>query len=90
LTLPNSGLYSRPAFFDSQRSFTNTLPYRANSCSREPNQGKFLPQTGAALIRDAQGGIIGAAGASGGSGDEDEACCAHGIEKAGLKADVSA
>jgi uncharacterized protein GlcG (DUF336 family) len=53
-------------------------------------QGKFLPQTGAALIKDAQGNILGAAGASGGTGDEDEACCAAGIEKAGLKADVSA
>lgn len=53
-------------------------------------KGKFLPQTGAALIKDAQGNILGAAGASGGTGDEDEACCAHGIEKAGLKADASA
>lgn len=53
-------------------------------------KGKFLPQTGAALIRDAQGNILGAAGASGGTGDEDEAACAYGIEKAGLKADVSA
>lgn len=48
-------------------------------------QGKFLPQTGAVLIKDAAGNIVGAAGASGGTGDEDEACCAHGAEKAGLK-----
>lgn len=53
-------------------------------------KGKFLPQTGAALIRDAQGTILGAAGGSGGTGDEDEACCAYGIEQAGLKPDVSA
>ena len=53
-------------------------------------QGKFLPQTGAALIKNAAGEIIGAAGASGGTGDEDEACCAYGIEQAGLVADVSA
>ena len=52
-------------------------------------QGKFLPQTGAALIRDAAGNIIGAAGASGGTGDEDEACCVKGIEAAGLVADAS-
>ena len=51
--------------------------------------GKFLPQTGAALIKDAEGNIIGAAGASGGTGDEDEACCVYGIEQAGLKADAS-
>ena len=36
--------------------------------------GKFLPQTGAALIKDRDGAVIGAAGASGGTGDEDEAC----------------
>jgi len=52
--------------------------------------GKFLPQTGAALIKDAQGNILGSAGASGGTGDEDEACCAAGIEKASLTADVAA
>jgi len=52
--------------------------------------GKFLPQTGAALIKDRDGVIIGAAGASGGTGDEDEACCVTGIEAAGLTADASA
>ena len=53
-------------------------------------QGKFLPQTGAALIKNAAGEILGAAGASGGTGDEDEVCCAYGIEQAGLTADASA
>jgi uncharacterized protein GlcG (DUF336 family) len=52
--------------------------------------GKFLPQPGAVLIRNAQGEILGAAGASGGTGDEDEACCAWGVEQTGLKADASA
>ena len=52
-------------------------------------EGKFLPQTGAALIKDASGNIIGSAGASGGTGDEDEACCVKGIEAAGLIADAS-
>ena len=50
--------------------------------------GKFLPQTGGVLIRDAQGNILGAAGASGGTGDEDEAVCAYGIEQAGFVADA--
>jgi uncharacterized protein GlcG (DUF336 family) len=50
--------------------------------------GKFLPQTGGVLIRDAGGAIIGSAGASGGTGDEDEAVCAFGIEQAGLVADA--
>jgi uncharacterized protein GlcG (DUF336 family) len=52
--------------------------------------GKFLPQTGAALIKNAKGEIIGAAGGSGGTGEEDEACCVAGIEAAGLTADASA
>ena len=47
-------------------------------------QGKFLPQTGAVLIKDKAGTILGAAGASGGTGDEDEAACIAGIEAAGL------
>jgi uncharacterized protein GlcG (DUF336 family) len=46
--------------------------------------GKFLPQTGAVLIKDADGRILGAAGASGGSGDEDEAICIAGVKAAGL------
>lgn len=46
--------------------------------------GKFLPQTGAVVIKDASGQVIGAAGASGGTGDEDEAICIAGIEAAGL------
>ncbi|MCX7154544.1 MAG: heme-binding protein [Proteobacteria bacterium] len=52
-------------------------------------QGKFLPQPGGVLIRDAKGAIIGAAGASGGTGEEDEAACVFGIEQAGLVADAA-
>jgi uncharacterized protein GlcG (DUF336 family) len=47
--------------------------------------GKFIPQTGAVLIKDAAGKVLGAAGASGGTGDEDEAICIAGIEAAGLQ-----
>lgn len=53
-------------------------------------EGRFLPQPGAALIKDKDGTIIGAAGASGGTGEEDEAACVAGIEAAGLTADASA
>ena len=49
-------------------------------------QGKFLPQTGAVLIHDEHGRVLGAAGASGGTGDEDEAICAAGVRGAGLRA----
>ena len=52
------------------------------------SQGRFLPQPGAALIRAKDGAIIGSAGASGGTGEEDEACCVYGIEQAGLTADA--
>lgn len=48
--------------------------------------GKFLPQTGAVVIKDANGKVIGAVGASGGSGDEDELICKAGVEAAGLAA----
>ena len=46
--------------------------------------GKFLPQTGAVLIKNAEGEVLGAVGASGGTGDEDEAICMAGVAAAGL------
>ena len=46
--------------------------------------GRFLPQTGAVLIRNAEGQLLGAVGASGGTGDEDEAICMAGVAAAGL------
>jgi uncharacterized protein GlcG (DUF336 family) len=49
-------------------------------------EGKFLPQPGAVLIKDAQGQILGAVGASGGTGDEDELICIAGVQAAGLVA----
>jgi uncharacterized protein GlcG (DUF336 family) len=52
-------------------------------------KGRFLPQTGAVLIKDAQGEIIGAAGASGGTGEEDEEACVYGIQQAGLTPDAA-
>ncbi|MET3464274.1 GlcG/HbpS family heme-binding protein [Variovorax atrisoli] len=47
--------------------------------------GRFLPQTGAVVIKDATGSVIGAVGASGGTGEEDELICIAGVEAAGLK-----
>jgi len=47
-------------------------------------QGRFLPQTGAVVIKDASGNIIGAVGASGGTGDQDELICIEGVRAAGL------
>ena len=51
--------------------------------------GKFLPQQGGVLIRDDVGNVLGAAGISGASGDEDELCAAFGVEQAGLRPDVA-
>lgn len=48
-------------------------------------QGRFLPQPGAVLVKDGEGITIGAVGASGGTGDEDEAICMAGILAAGLQ-----
>ena len=48
------------------------------------SQQKFIAQTGAVLITDASGVVIGAAGASGGTGDEDELIVIAGITAAGL------
>lgn len=49
-------------------------------------EGKFLPQTGAVVIKDEQGKLLGAVGASGGTGDEDELICMAGVTAAGLQA----
>jgi uncharacterized protein GlcG (DUF336 family) len=48
------------------------------------SDGKFLPQTGAVLIKNAAGQTIGAVGASGGTGDEDEAICMAGVQADGF------
>ena len=47
-------------------------------------KGRFLPQTGAVLIKDSAGAVLGGVGASGGTGDEDEAICIAGVAAAGL------
>jgi uncharacterized protein GlcG (DUF336 family) len=48
--------------------------------SRQP----FVPHTGAVLIVSAAGDLMGAAGASGGTGEEDEQIVVHGIRAAGF------
>lgn len=46
--------------------------------------GKFIAQTGAVPIRNPAGDIVGAVGASGGTGDDDEAICIAGLSAVGL------
>jgi uncharacterized protein GlcG (DUF336 family) len=64
-----------------ERARENPIFYGALPATAE---GKFLAQTGAVLIKHA-GEIIGAAGASGGTGDEDEEICMAGVTAAGLQ-----
>jgi uncharacterized protein GlcG (DUF336 family) len=47
--------------------------------------GTFIPHTGAVVIKDDDGQIVGSIGASGGSGDEDEAICVAAVRTAGLR-----
>lgn len=48
------------------------------------SDGRFLPQPGAVVIKNAAGDLLGAVGASGGTGDEDEEICIAGVLAAGL------
>lgn len=50
--------------------------------------GDFIPVPGGVLIRNASGAIIGAAGVSGDTSDNDEAAAVAGIKAAGLVADA--
>ena len=59
------------------------LPAFFNALAAASSQ-KFIAQTGAVLVTDAAGAVIGAAGASGGTGDEDEQIVIAGIAAAGL------
>ena len=65
------------------RAQDNPVFFNALSAS---SQGRFIPQTGAVAIKNAAGAVIGAVGASGGSGAEDEAICSAGVAAAGLAA----
>lgn len=47
-------------------------------------QGRLIPSPGGVLIKNKDGLIIGAVGASGDEADEDEACAIEGIRAAGL------
>jgi uncharacterized protein GlcG (DUF336 family) len=49
------------------------------------SHGKFIAQQGSVVIRDAEGTLLGAVGASGGTGAEDEAICAAGVRAADLE-----
>lgn len=50
--------------------------------------GRMLPVAGGVLIRDSDGAVIGAAGITGDTSDNDEICAVAGIRAAGLVADT--
>ena len=52
--------------------------------------GQLVPVPGGVLVKDAQGGILGAVGVSGDTSDNDESAAAAGIEAAGLVFDAGA
>jgi uncharacterized protein GlcG (DUF336 family) len=64
-----------PAFYDALGS---VLPHG------------MLPVPGGVLIRDAAGALLGAAGVTGDTSDNDEACAVAGIQASGLVADTGA
>jgi len=52
--------------------------------------GDFIPVPGGVLIRDTEGGLLGAVGISGDTSDNDEAAAVAAIEAAGLIAETGA
>ncbi len=52
--------------------------------------GKLIPVPGGVLIRDADGGVVGAVGISGDASDKDEYCAIAGVRAAGLDPDPEA
>ncbi len=62
---------------------TQTVPVFLASIASASSQ-HFIAQTGAVLIKDADGAVLGAVGASGGTGDEDEAICMAGVVAGGF------
>jgi uncharacterized protein GlcG (DUF336 family) len=60
--------------------FMNTAPVAIG--------GPFLPVTGAILVKDASGAVIGAVGVSGDTSDNDELCAVTAAKALGLTAQV--
>ncbi len=52
------------------------------------SQGRLAPVPGGVLIKDTNGGVVGAVGVSGDTSDRDEECAVAGIGAAGLVAQV--
>jgi len=71
-----------------EKKMTKNRPHFVDSLAAASG-GKFIPALGGVLIRDrASGKIIGALGATGDSGENDEAVAVEAIEQCGFKADL--
>lgn len=73
-------VFERANSTEAQRLFYATLAAASG--------GKIVTNPAGILIRDAAGEVVGAAGISGDTSDNDEICGIKGIEAAGLKADA--
>ena len=72
--------YGQPS--DAQKQKADGLPNFATALTTMTG-GRYTPQTGAVPVyRD--GALLGAVGASGGTGEQDEAACASAVAKVGL------
>ena len=71
-----------------EKTMTKNRPHFVDSLAAASG-GKFIPALGGVLIRDrVSGRIIGALGATGDSGENDEAVAVKAIEQCGFKADL--
>lgn len=68
---------------------SETTPVFVNSLI-EMSGGRIAPMPGGVLIKNADGRIIGAAGVTGDTGDNDEICAVVGVEAVGLTPDTGA
>ncbi|HEX2174615.1 MAG TPA: heme-binding protein [Nocardioidaceae bacterium] len=75
-----SAAYGTPS--EAQKAKMDPMPNFATAISAM-TQGRFTPQTGAVPVyRD--GSLLGAIGASGGTGEQDQAVCATAVAEAGF------
>ena len=75
------GLASRTLF---ERAPANPTFFAAVAVA---SGGRFVPNPGGVLLRDAAGRVVGAVGVSGDTGDMDELCIMDGVAGSGLVAD---
>ncbi|WP_157016531.1 GlcG/HbpS family heme-binding protein [Mesorhizobium xinjiangense] len=68
-------------------AFATERPHLVSGVS-DVSGGRIVPVAGGVLIRNAEGGIIGAVGVSGDTSDNDETAAIAGIESAGFTADA--